>query len=552
MQPHDVVDDRFVIDRVAGAGGMGTVYRALDRLTRRPVALKLLHGQLSDQIERFEREAAFLAELIHPRIVAYVGSGTTREGHPYLAMEWLDGESLSDRLSRGPLTVAETIDLGRHVAEALQVAHARDVIHRDLKPSNLFLPTGDLALVKILDFGIARVVTPGKTITHTGATLGSPGYMAPEQARAERVDPRTDVFSVGCVMFRCLAGRAPFTGDALSVLMQTVTDPAPLLGATRPDVPPALEALVQRMLSKAPSARPADGAAVAAELGALSLDAPPQPAPPPPQPAPPPPPVAPVAPAPVAPPPGAEPAPQPPPPFAAPTPTRPIPSWVVPVVAAACALSGLSVLVAILRSPLASLLMAGSPVTAPVAQAPTCPTTFIKCVAGIAPDPGRVDGMEALRQATQLARSIDPGTKLTYLSLKWTVDGVVSFRNEDLASFSAMYSSPKGSLHVMPFAGLLGAEWWASKPKVPEPSDGGSGSGRRRRLVSPARAPELTVPEPSCSARSAYRAAIAGGVPAGVTANLEYGSAGKPHWTFSGERRDWQRTIDGRTCALIP
>lgn len=528
MQPHDVVDDRFVIERVAGAGGMGTVYRALDRLTRRPVALKLLHGQLSDQIERFEREAAFLAELVHPRIVAYVGSGTTREGHPYLAMEWLDGESLSDRLSRGPLSVAETIDLGRHVAEALQLAHSRDVIHRDLKPSNLFLPTRDLALVKILDFGIARVVTPGKTITHTGATLGSPGYMAPEQARAERVDPRTDVFSLGCVMFRCLAGRAPFTGDALSVLMQTVTDPAPLLGATRPDVPPALEALVQRMLSKAPAARPANGAAVAAELGALSLDAPPPPPPP------------------VAPPPRAETAPlfalprapaaplPPPPPFTAPAPIPPIPRWVVPLIAALGALVGLSILVAILRALLVSVPMATSPTPAaePVRPAPGpgrtgfCPDIFVKCAAVTAPNPGRVDGMEALRQATQLARSIDPGAKLTSVSLSQTVDGVVGFRAEDKATFSADYSGPKGGLLVTPFAGLLAAQSWSARP---------------------------ALPEPSCSARSAYRAAIASGVPAGVTANLTYGFAGKPHWMFSAlGRGDQRRTIDGRTCAVIP
>ena len=537
MQPHDVVDDRFVIDRVAGAGGMGTVYRALDRLTRRPVALKLLHGQLSDQIERFEREAAFLAELIHPRIVAYVGSGTTREGHPYLAMEWLDGESLSDRLSRGPLTVAETIDLGRHVAEALQVAHARDVIHRDLKPSNLFLPTGDLALVKILDFGIARVVTRGKTITHTGATLGSPGYMAPEQARAERVDPRTDVFSLGCVMFRCLAGRAPFTGDALSVLMQTVTDPAPLLGATRPEVPTALEALVQRMLSKAPSARPADGAAVAAELGALSLDAPPQPPPPPVAPPP-------VAPPPVAPPPRAETAPPfalpqapaapQPPPVAASAPTPPIPRWVIPLIAALGALMGLSILLAILRSLLVSVPMAASPtpVAEPVRPAPSpgrtsfCPDVFVKCAAVTAPDLGRVDGMEALRQATQLARSIDPRAKLTSMSLTETVDGVVGFRADDKSRFSANYSGPNGGLLVTSWGDLLAAQSWSSEP---------------------------ALPEPSCSARSAYRAAIASGVPRGTAANLHYGWAGKPHWTFSAlGRGDQRRTIDGRNCAVIP
>jgi serine/threonine-protein kinase len=290
MQPGDVVDDRFEIERLAGAGGMGTVYRAVDRRAGRPVALKILHSQVAEQVERFQREAAFLAELVHPGLVAFVAVGVTGEGQPYLAMEWLDGESLSARLGRGPLSVGEAIDLGRRVAAALQVAHARGVVHRDLKPSNLFLPGWELGRVKILDFGIARVFTPGKTITHTGATLGSPGFMSPEQARAARVDLRSDVFSLACVLFCCLTGHPPFTGDALSVMLKTVTEPAPPLSAARPDVPPALEALVQRMLSKSPDARPPDAATVAAELAALSPAPPPPPmlAPPPPMLAPPP------------------------------------------------------------------------------------------------------------------------------------------------------------------------------------------------------------------------------------------------------------------------
>src|SRR5690348_4745047 len=139
MQPRDVVNGRFEIDRRAGHGGMGTVFRAKDRQTGATVAVKVILGHGPELAERFMREAAVLAELRHPGIVRFVASGETPDGEPYLVMEWLDGEGLDDRLARGPLSVSETIELGRRVAAALAVAHARGVVHRDLKPSNLFL-----------------------------------------------------------------------------------------------------------------------------------------------------------------------------------------------------------------------------------------------------------------------------------------------------------------------------------------------------------------------------------------------------------------------------
>jgi serine/threonine protein kinase len=190
-------------------------------------------------------------------------------------MEWLDGEGLVQRLDRGTLSVEETLDLGRRIATALSVAHARGVIHRDLKPGNLFLPGKELSRVMILDFGIARAVSGGQSLTSTGATLGSPGYLSPEQARGDKnVDTRADVFSLACVLFRCLTGRPPFTGDLIQVMMQTVLEPAPLAGSLREGIPPAVEDLIQRMLAKSPDARPRDAAAVAAELTALAPSAP--------------------------------------------------------------------------------------------------------------------------------------------------------------------------------------------------------------------------------------------------------------------------------------
>ncbi len=274
MQPRDVVNGRFEIDRIAGSGGMGTVFRARDRQTGGPVGIKVISGHSRDLVERFVREAAVLADLRHPGIVGFVASGATAEGEAYLVMDWLEGESLKDRLARGTLSILETIALGRRVAEALSVAHARGVIHRDLKPGNLFLVGRDLARITILDFGIARVVEGGPALTRTGATLGSPGYVSPEQARGQRdVDARADVFSLACVLFKCLTGDPPFTGEMLQVLMKVVMDPAPLASSRRPDVPPALEDVLQRMLAKAPAARPRDAAAVAAELAALTLPA---------------------------------------------------------------------------------------------------------------------------------------------------------------------------------------------------------------------------------------------------------------------------------------
>jgi predicted ATPase len=270
MQPGLVFADQFEIERPAGSGGMGIVYRALDRQTGEPVALKVLHGRGLQDADRFLREALLLSELQHPGIVRYVGHGTTRSGERYLAIEWLEGESLSERLSREGLTVAESVTLTVRVAEALSVAHAAGVVHRDLKPSNLFLPGGRIEAVKVLDFGIARMSSE-RHITLTGALLGTPGYIAPEQARGEReIDARADVFSLGCVLFKCLTGKPAFSGDdVLAVLLKVALEEVPRISQLRDDVPEALDNLVARMLAKLPAERPSDAAAVAEALRSL-------------------------------------------------------------------------------------------------------------------------------------------------------------------------------------------------------------------------------------------------------------------------------------------
>lgn len=160
-----LIANRFEVEREAGAGGMGTVYRAYDRQSGTAVAVKVLRGIDRGDIDRFEREARVIAGLHHASIVRYVAHGTDDAGDPYLAMEWLEGEDLGHRLQRSRLTVAESIAIGRAVAEALSLMHAQDVVHRDLKPSNLFLPAGDSRRIKIIDFGIARL---GFATQHAG------------------------------------------------------------------------------------------------------------------------------------------------------------------------------------------------------------------------------------------------------------------------------------------------------------------------------------------------------------------------------------------------
>lgn len=272
MRPGDQIGERFLVEHLAGVGGMGEVYRAIDQVSDGSVALKVLRELNLESSERLSQEARVLETLVHPHIVKYVAHGITPSGAPYLAMEWLDGESLTMRLTRTGLRMEEAVSLALHVADALAVAHARGIVHRDVKPSNLFLQHGDIEQVKVLDFGVAREHGAGRRLTLTGSIVGTPGYMAPEQARANKrsVDARADVFSLGAVLFECLTGRPAFEGEhAIAVLASLLLSDAPRVRSIRPDVPEVLDDLVGRMLAKDPDERPVDGAAVAAELRAI-------------------------------------------------------------------------------------------------------------------------------------------------------------------------------------------------------------------------------------------------------------------------------------------
>jgi serine/threonine protein kinase/tetratricopeptide (TPR) repeat protein len=263
--------DRFELERVAGSGGMGTVYRARDVYDGRIVALKLLNSTSPEVGARFKREAQILAELRHPNIVEYVAHGQTITGEPFLAMEWLEGEDLGRRLQRGPLSIQESVSLLGCVAEALCVAHARGVIHRDLKPTNLFLCDNDVKRVKILDFGIARRSGATFALTQAGAIMGTPQYMAPEQARAaQNITPAVDMFSLGCVLYECLAGEPPFVATQIAALLGRILfeDPMPI-EMRRPTVMPGLKNLVNQLLHKDLSQRIPDALALREVLSSL-------------------------------------------------------------------------------------------------------------------------------------------------------------------------------------------------------------------------------------------------------------------------------------------
>jgi hypothetical protein len=255
----------FELLEIAGTGGMGTVYRA-----RRPdgklLAVKVL-GAKGDPA-RFEVEARALAKLRHPNIVAYEAHGLSEDGEPYLAMEWLEGEGLDQLIERERMTLHRSLALCVDVAEALAVAHEAGIIHRDIKPSNVFI-TKD-GTTKLLDFGVARLAAL-TGLTHTGQMIGTLGYMAPEQARSDHpIDARADLYSLGCLLFRCVSGRRPHEAvDAMEMVAKLALEEAPKLSSIALGVPPALDDLLVRLLAKAAAERPANVTIVRDELRAI-------------------------------------------------------------------------------------------------------------------------------------------------------------------------------------------------------------------------------------------------------------------------------------------
>ncbi|MFP5287999.1 MAG: serine/threonine-protein kinase, partial [Thermoanaerobaculia bacterium] len=268
-----------------GGGAMGTVYRAEDTRLRRQVALKFLPGELTrDPVAkaRFLQEAQAASALDHPNICTVHEVGETGDGHLYLAMAAYDGETVKERIARGPLSVDEALDIACQAAQGLAKAHREGIVHRDVKPANLMV-TRD-GMVKILDFGVAKL-RGAAGINVVGSFLGTPAYMSPEQARGEEVDPRSDVFSLGVVLYEMLAGARPFrSGEGVTSALRSLLEdkPAPLHGAgadAGPGIPAELERVVLRMLAKPPAERFPTAAEVAAELTAIQKSLAAEPAP---------------------------------------------------------------------------------------------------------------------------------------------------------------------------------------------------------------------------------------------------------------------------------
>jgi serine/threonine protein kinase/Leucine-rich repeat (LRR) protein len=257
-----------------GRGGMGVVYQAEDPKLKRLVALKAMLPRLAADPashQRFLREAQAMAAVHHDHIVT-VFQVDEDKGVPFLAMEFLQGMPLDRWLKEGrKATVAQVLRIGREIAEGLAAAHERGLIHRDIKPGNIWLDSDHKGRVKILDFGLARVGTDDVHLTRSGAIVGTPAYMSPEQARGEKVDGRCDLFSLGCVLYKLCTGVMPFAGDTtMGLLMSLALDQPKTVREINPDVPVALADLVTRLLAKRPEERPQSAREVVQAIQAIS------------------------------------------------------------------------------------------------------------------------------------------------------------------------------------------------------------------------------------------------------------------------------------------
>ena len=260
----DALTGRYVIERELGAGGMATVYLALDVRHERRVAIKVLRPDLAAVLgaERFLREIQIAAQLNHPHILGLIDSGSFPDAAggasecPYYVMPYVEGESLRDRLGRElQLPLEDALTIAREVADALGYAHSRGIVHRDIKPENILLSGGHAV---VADFGIARAVgTAGGTrLTETGMSIGTPSYMSPEQSLGQEVDGRTDIYALACVLYETLVGEPPYTGPtAQAIIARRLSEPVPSLRVVRDGVPPVVEVAIKKALARTPADR---------------------------------------------------------------------------------------------------------------------------------------------------------------------------------------------------------------------------------------------------------------------------------------------------------
>ena len=281
----EVISKRYRITALLGEGGMGAVYLAEHVHMKKRFALKLLHRDLAgneEVIERFRREAEAAAHLDHPNVVAATDFGQTDDGSFFLVLEYIDGTSLREVIEGGPMPATRALHIARQIALGLGRAHDAGIVHRDLKPENVMLvrKEDDADFVKVLDFGVARTEPQSERagsdqpLTRLGTVVGTPAYMAPEQALGEKVTPRSDLYALGVVLYEMLTGKHPFDGDPMAMLSLHLVAPVPAMAERAPGVvvPPAVEALVRRLLEKDAAARPASGRELVDATYAAALD----------------------------------------------------------------------------------------------------------------------------------------------------------------------------------------------------------------------------------------------------------------------------------------
>ncbi len=283
MSPTDwigkTIGGRYKILELLGQGGMSAVYKANDPNLRRVVAVKLIHPHLSSDpefVRRFEEEAAAVASLRHPNIIQVYDFNHDGDTY-YIVFEFIPGESLQAHLKRlddsnRQMPYSQTVDIAAHIGDALDYAHSRGMVHRDVKPANVMLNVHGQAI--LMDFGVVKIVG-GDTHTATGAVIGTARYMSPEQIRGEKVDTRSDIYSLGVMLFEMVGARPPFQADsALTVMMMHVNDPVPDLHQIRPDVPDDLVQIINAAMVKNRDSRYQSAAQLAAALRAANLQAP--------------------------------------------------------------------------------------------------------------------------------------------------------------------------------------------------------------------------------------------------------------------------------------
>ena len=280
LSPRTILDQYEILSPL-GAGGMGEVYRARDSRLNREVAIKVLHDFSSsdpDRLRRFEQEARAAAALNHPNILVVYQMGTF-EGDPYLVSELLEGETLRERLKRGPLPLRKVIDYAVQIARGLAAAHEKGIVHRDLKPENLFVSRD--GQVKILDFGLARMASAkdspaalkggGQDETQAGIVMGTAGYMSPEQVRGQVADHRSDIFAFSAILYEMLTGKRAFQKQtSVETMTAILNEDPPWISRSAANTPPALQRVVHRGLEKNPEQRFQSASDLAFALDALS------------------------------------------------------------------------------------------------------------------------------------------------------------------------------------------------------------------------------------------------------------------------------------------